>query len=219
MKKELIDKLMEIQSVLHNGGELGRKRLEELGEEAMTAFDTAIKKIDLKINIREEIDKRRDFLKKWKLGFFKSVFPPNVKYMLAAPFIYGMIVPALILHITAEIYQQVAFRFYGIPRVRAREFFFIDRALLPYLNILEKINCVYCSYVNNLLQFAVEIAGRTERFWCPIKYANRMKRTHSQYELFVDFMDAENFRDKWEKLRDFSDIQGPAKTVIQEEKK
>ena len=134
------------------------------------------------------------------------------------PFIYGMIVPALFLHLTAEIYQQICFRLYDIPRIRAREYFFFDRALLPYLNWLEKVNCVYCSYVNNLFQFVVEIAGRTERYWCPIKYANRLRRTHSQYELFTDFLDAETFREKWKNLRDFSDIsdnKNVSKTVIQ----
>jgi hypothetical protein len=56
------------------------------------------------------------------------------------------------------------------------------------------------------LQYAVEIAGRTERFWCPIKYATRVPKTHSQYNKFVDYLDAENFREKWKELRDFSDI-------------
>ena len=122
------------------------------------------------------------------------------------PFIYGMIVPMLFLHICLEIYHQVCFRIYGIPCVRPSEYFINDRQLLPYLNWFEKIHCVYCSYYNNLIQYAAEIGGRTERYWCPIKYSRRLKHTHSQYKLFVDYLDAENFRTKAKGLRDFSDM-------------
>ncbi|PIV52133.1 hypothetical protein COX67_03305 [Candidatus Falkowbacteria bacterium CG_4_10_14_0_2_um_filter_36_22] len=52
----------------------------------------------------------------------------------------------------------------------------------------------------------MEIAGRTERYWCPIKYANNLKEHHSQYSKFVDYLDAKNYRGKLGELRDFSDI-------------
>ena len=205
-KKVLIEKLKNIQQILHSGEEMGRKRLEQLGEELVTAFDSAIKTIDRQVNVLQEIRNNKEALKKWKIGFFRSIFPLSLRHILSMPFIYAMIVPVLLLHFFLELYQQVCFRLYTIPRVRARDYFVFDRSLLPYLNWFDKVNCVYCSYVNHFFQFAVEIGGRTERYWCPIKYANRMKKNHSQYELFTDFIDAETFRDKWQILRDFSDI-------------
>jgi len=207
MRNDLSDTLHKIQHLLHEGEEMGRKRLEELGIEAMTAFDDAIRAVEKRINAKQEILDSTEILKKWKVGFLKKLISLELRFLLAMPFIYAMIVPALFLHLMLELYQQVCFRLYRIPRVRAREYFFFERALLPYLNWVEKVNCVYCSYVNQLFQFAVEVAGRTERFWCPIKYANRVQKTHSQYNRFVDYLDAENFREKWEKLRDFSDIE------------
>lgn len=208
-KHALIEKLHKIQQVLHESGEMGRQRLEKLGEEAMASFDTAIRAIDHRVNARKEIRARRPFLRRWKRGFFRSLRPVGqaLRHAASMPFIYAMIVPSVILHLGLEVYHRVAFRLYGIPRVRARDYFVFERALLPSLNAMEKLNCLYCSYVNNLFQYAVEIAGRTERYWCPIKYANRMKRTHSQYELFIDYLEAETLREKWDKLRDFSDLE------------
>jgi len=207
-KNDLIEKLKKIQERLHEGEELGRRRLEELGEEVLNAFDSAIKAIDRKVNVRHEIRQRRPLLKRWKVSLLKTLRPVSwaIRHTLSIPFIWFMLVPSLLLHGCLEFYQHFAFRLYGIPRVRARDYFVFDRALLPYLNWVEKLNCIYCSYVNHLFQFAVEIGGRTERYWCPIKYANRMKRTHSQYELFIDYLEADTLREKWDKLRDFSDI-------------
>jgi len=208
-KKELIETLHRIQQILHTGGEVGRRRMEELGEEAMRAFDAAIHAIDHRINARREIRAHRPFLRRWRRSFLRSLRPVGqaLRHVASMPFIYAMIVPSVILHLFLEVYHRVAFRLYGIPRVVARDYFVFERALLPSLNWMEKLNCLYCSYVNNLFQYAVEIAGRTERYWCPIKYANRMKRTHSQYELFIDYLEADTLREKWDKLRDFSDLE------------
>jgi hypothetical protein len=207
-RNDLADILKRIQDKLHSSEELGRKHLEELGEEAMHAFDAAIKVIDRKINVRHEIGQRRPFLKQWKVGLIRTLRPVSwaIRHTLSLPFIWLMVVPSVFLHLCLEFYQQITIRLYGIPRVRARDYFVFDRALLPYLNWVEKLNCLYCSYVNHLFQFAVEIGGRTERYWCPIKYANRMRKTHSQYELFIDYLEADTLREKWDKLRDFRDL-------------
>jgi hypothetical protein len=212
-KKELSAKLREIQNILHGGEEMTRKRLEQLGEETLAAFDAAIKAVDKRINVAAEIKKQRIALRRLKLGLFRTLHPLSrvLRHFLSMPFIYAMIIPALILHLFTEVYQQVCFRLYDIPRVKSSDYFVFDRGRLPYLNWLEKLNCLYCSYVNNLFQYVVEIGGRTERYWCPIKYANRMKRQHSQYELFVDYLEADTFREKWKKLQDFSDLKAAQK--------
>lgn len=47
-----------------------------------------------------------------------------------------------------------------------------------------------------------EIAGRTEKYWCPIKNARRMMRTHPYYDNFVDFGDAESYHKELANLRE-----------------
>ena len=74
------------------------------------------------------------------------------------------------------------------------DYLIFDRYQLAYLNILEKINCAYCSYANGLLAYAREIAGRTEIYFCPIKHARRVVAAHEGYDAFEEFGDAEGFR-------------------------
>jgi hypothetical protein len=71
---------------------------------------------------------------------------------------------------------------------------------------------LYCSYVNNLILYAQEIGGRTERFWCPIKHAKRQKTSHSHYTTFLEYGDAEKFRTSMEELRNFDDVKTSADT-------
>lgn len=83
-----------------------------------------------------------------------------------------------------------------------------DRQYLHYLNLIEKMNCAYCSYVNGLIAYIQEIGARTEQFWCPIKHAKRIKTLHSRYRKFAGYGDAETYRSKIEKIRhDFKDLE------------
>ena len=96
---------------------------------------------------------------------------------------------------------------YGIPKVRRADYIVIDRQYLSYLNVIERLNCVYCGYFNGVIGFAREIAGRTEQYWCPIKHAHKIKALHSRYKNFFDYGDAEGYRAKIEEVRrDFDDI-------------
>jgi hypothetical protein len=135
--------------------------------------------------------------------FLRNSFWINVRYFASMPFIYGMIIPGIFLHITIEIYHQICFRIYNIPRVKANEYFIFDRQLLPYLNWFEKLNCLYCSYFNCLMAYSREIAGRTERYWCPIKHSRVLKDPHEQYDKFIEYSEGEIFRKEWERLRKF----------------
>lgn len=81
------------------------------------------------------------------------------------------------------------------------DYFVYDRDLLAYLNIIEKLNCTYCSYANGLAAYVKEIVGRTEQYWCPIKHACRILHAHPHYRDFVDFGDAEAYRRELEGLR------------------
>lgn len=137
----------------------------------------------------------REKNKKKKNSFFKSIFNLRFREIISGPFIYSMIIPALILDLFLFMYQNTAIRLYGIPLAKRSDYIKMDRKSLDYLNWFEKINCLYCSYVNWLFSYAVEIAGRTERYWCPIKYANRKMWWHSMEKHFADFWDSEGFRE------------------------
>jgi hypothetical protein len=120
--------------------------------------------------------------------------------VLTAPVIYAMIVPLVLLDISVSIYQAVCFRAYGIPRVSRSDYFVFDRGHLAYLNALEKLNCAYCSYANGLIAYVREIAGRTEQYWCPIKHARRTVGAHAYYREFVDYGDADAYRQRLAEL-------------------
>jgi hypothetical protein len=114
--------------------------------------------------------------------------------VLTAPVIYAMIVPIVLLDVSMMLYQAICFPVYGIPKVRRRDYLVFDRQHLAYLNAIEKLNCAYCSYANNMIAFVREVAARTEIYWCPIKHARRVLGPHPHYQGFADFGDAKAFR-------------------------
>ncbi|MEY5100203.1 MAG: hypothetical protein RJA36_2922 [Pseudomonadota bacterium] len=87
------------------------------------------------------------------------------------------------------------------PTGRRRDYLVFDRADLPYLNAIEKFNCLYCSYGNGVLAYAREIAARTEQYWCPIKHARRIRDAHEHYPRFFEHGDAAAFRAGLERLQ------------------
>ncbi len=121
--------------------------------------------------------------------------------VLSAPLIYGLIVPLVLLDIFVSLYHAVCFPIYGIKKVRRADYIAVDRHKLQYLNGLQKLNCVYCGYANGLIAYVREVAGRTERFWCPIKHATRLKDSHPHYPDFIEFGDAQGFRTRIDRLR------------------
>jgi len=126
---------------------------------------------------------------------------------LTAPFIYGCIIPFVLLDLFITVYQFVAFPIYGIPKARRGDYIVFDRGKLCYLNLLERINCAYCSYGNGVLAFVVEVAARTEQHWCPIRHAHRIFHPHDRYSHFLPYGDSKAYRQKIEEVRnDFKDI-------------
>ena len=139
--------------------------------------------------------------KKLSKSLLSYVFGAPITTVLSAPVIYAMIVPTLLMDLGLTIYQAVCFPLYRIPKVKRSEHIILDRHYLKYLNILERINCDYCSYFNGLASYATEIAARTEQYWCPIKHASGKAQRHSRYHKFLDFGDAEAYGAKLEELR------------------
>jgi hypothetical protein len=130
---------------------------------------------------------------------FKQSIPTFIREgsffnLLTAPFIYSLFLPFALLDLWVTLYQRVCFPIYGIPRVRRRAYFAIDRHRLAYLNGIEKINCTFCSYANGLIAYVGEVAARTEQFWCPIKHAHVIRGPHARYHVFFDYGDARAYR-------------------------
>ncbi|MBW0157700.1 hypothetical protein OE699_07985 [Sedimentimonas flavescens] len=112
---------------------------------------------------------------------------------LTVPVIYAVVIPFALLDLFVTIYQWVCFPVYGIEKVRRRDHIVIDRQNLAYLNAIQKLNCMYCGYGNGVVSYVREVSARTEKYWCPIKHARRVKGAHAYYGEFCDFGDAEGF--------------------------
>lgn len=127
--------------------------------------------------------------------------------ILTAPLIWFCLIPALFLDLSVSLFQSICFPVYGIPKVRRADFIIMDRHALPYLNVIEKFNCVYCGYFNGLIAYVTEIAARTEQYWCPIKHARRVAAIHSRYGKFLEYGDAAGYRENLEAIRkNYEDI-------------
>ncbi len=137
---------------------------------------------------------------------YLSSFP--LLAVLTIPFIWAMMIPALVVDIFVSIYQMTCFPIYKIPRVKRSDYVVMDRYDLFYLDKVEKINCWYCEYFNGVIAYARETAARTEQYWCPIKHSKALKEKHSRYDKFFDFGDYIRYRKELETRRsDFDDIQ------------
>lgn len=121
--------------------------------------------------------------------------------LLTAPVIYAPLVVFLLLDAFVTAYQRICFPIYGIARVHRHDYLIFDRYQLAYLNAIERVNCLYCSYANGLIAYVREIASRTEQYWCPIKHARRVIAGHERYPAFVDYGDGESYHKDLARLR------------------
>jgi len=143
----------------------------------------------------------RELHRRLKMGlwtWFRGSRPQNV---LSAPIIYSMIMPFVLLDLWLSLYHAICFPLYGIPKVKRSAYITTDRRHLAYLNVFEKLNCVYCGYAGGLLAYAREITSRTEQYWCPIKHARKLLGAHPRCERFADFGDSRDFHQRLEQFR------------------
>jgi hypothetical protein len=159
---------------------------------------------DRKVRFNAEVKKRQKLLvKRW----FNYVYDSGFMIVLTIPLIWSALIPMLILDVAIGLYQLICFPVYGIPFVKRREYIVFDRHSLPYLNIIEKVNCTYCAYFNGIMGYVREVAARTEQYWCPIRHARPVKPTHSRYRQFFPFGDAEAYHQGLEDVRKrFDDV-------------
>ncbi len=139
--------------------------------------------------------------KRYRIGLLRFLLRSNLLVILSAPIIYSGWIPFLLMDLFVTVYQMICFPVYRIPKVKRSDYLVFDRGDLPYLNLIEKFNCFYCSYGNGVAAYTREVAARTEQYWCPIKHARRIRAAHERYPNFFDHGDAEAFRQGLERLR------------------
>jgi hypothetical protein len=136
-----------------------------------------------------------------KVGLLRYLRGSRWSVILTAPLIYSGFVAFAALDLFVNLYQALCFPVYGIPRTKRADYLVFDRGDLAYLNAIERFNCFYCSYANGVIAQAREVAARTEQYWCPIKHARRIVGAHDRYPRFMEFGDAESYRQGIERLR------------------
>jgi len=147
-----------------------------------------------------------------KISSWKHLRKTRLLVIVSSPLIYACVLPFLLLDASVAIYQLVCFPIYGIPKVPRKDYLVFDRGVLAYLNTIEKIGCIYCSYANGLLGLVTEIAARTEQHFCPIKHSRRLATAPSRYAKYLPYGDARAYREQSEKVsQDYSDIDPEAK--------
>ena len=139
--------------------------------------------------------------KRLKTGSLRYLFNANPLTIITAPLIYMLIVPLLLLDLFVSLYQSICFPIYKVKKIKRSDYIVIDRHKLGYLNIIEKIGCMYCGYANGLLSYVGEIASITEQYFCPIKHARKVKNPHDRYWHFIDYGDADTYIDQLKEQR------------------
>lgn len=179
------------------------RRMKGLEEELEREFrerreDYRVLVADKRIRFAEEAARQQLRLKTSLVRYFAEARLANI---LTAPLIYAGLVPMVLLDLFLFVYQGLCFPLYGIEKVRRADYLVFDREDLPYLNLIEKLNCGYCSYGNGLAALFREVSARTEQYWCPIKHARRIVASHERYPRFFEYGDAESYRRGLERLR------------------
>jgi hypothetical protein len=139
--------------------------------------------------------------RKLKKNFFRWLVTNRPQNLITGPLIYGMVIPLLMLDGCVTIYQWACFPIYGITKVRRADYLVFDRRHLAYLNFIEKFHCTYCEYGNGLMSYMAEVLARTEQYFCPIKHAHKILGTHSRYNRFLDYGEAQAYEAKLEEFR------------------
>ena len=142
-----------------------------------------------------------------RISSWRHIWNARLLVILSSPVIYACVLPFLLLDAAVAVYQLVCFPIYGIPKVRRDDYLVFDRGRLAYLNTIEKVGCIYCSYANGLLALITEVAARTEQYFCPIKHAQPLVQIHSRYGKFLPFGDARAYRSKSDAVaHEFGDL-------------
>ena len=188
--------LDEIRDRLHRVETEFATELEELVERNRKQFRYTVQAG--RVRFEESVRALHRGMRKGTIAYIRNA---PISYVLTAPVIYGLFIPLLLMDASITVFQQICFRVYGIKIVRRRDYLLFDRQVLGYLNSIEKLNCVYCSYANGLFAYAREIGSRTEQYWCPIKHARKSRDAHRRMHDFFDYGDADAYQADLPKIR------------------
>ncbi len=184
--RRLVQQLADLEDEL-------RDRLHE--QETRVLYELEGQRVRFKKSVEEAHDKLRSELWSW-------LAESSWQSYAAAPFIYALIIPFVLLDVFVSTYQAICFPLFRIRMVKRSRYIVLDRHHLRYLNSVQRFNCLYCGYANGLIAYVREVASRTEQYWCPIKHARRVTGSHSRYARFLDYGDGEDFDAKVEALRE-----------------
>ena len=182
---QILDQIAALEHELHTVVEQQEGRLRYQIEGKCVTFERTIREAHLKV----------------KMGVFRWFTTVRPQNFITMPIIYGMIVPLLLFDLFVTLYQATCFPIYRIARVRRANYIVMDHQHLAYLNIIEKVHCMYCSYAVGLLGYAQEITARTEQYFCPIKHARKILNRHARYKHFLEYGEADNLHAKVEEFR------------------
>ena len=193
--------MSKLQELLSEIRELEEKVSDELAREA-DAFGGRVQQG--RVYFEEEIIRRHRQL---AISLRRYIAESSLGVLMTVPIIYALILPLILLDVMVCLYQAVCFPIYKIPKVKRRAYLTFDRHRLKYINAIERVHCTYCSYANGLLAFVMEVAARTEQYWCPIKHAGSVQSPHSRYHHFLAYGDGEGYASQLDELRKkFDDI-------------
>ena len=140
--------------------------------------------------------------RKLRLGMAAYFGATSPAVVMTAPVIYSLIVPIMIIDLWVSGYQAICLRAYKIPRVKRSDYIAFDRRRLKYLNLIQQLNCDFCAYANGVVAYVREISSLTEQYWCPIKHAVKISDPHRRYFEFLEYGDAQGYRDRLNRFRE-----------------
>ena len=183
--RQILDQITQLEEELNAELEEQRSRLRYQVEGKRVVFEQALKEAHQRV----------------KLGVFHWFLTVRPQNYLTMPVIYGAALPIVLFDLSVSLYQAICFPVYGIPKIKRADYIVFDHQHLAYLNIIEKVHCLYCSYSVGMLAYASEIIARTEQYFCPIKHACKVLASHSRYERFLDYGDGHDFHRKLDEFR------------------
>lgn len=184
-----------INKMIEEIEEMKEKLVEEIlqqEEEALYEIKNGYVKFE-----KEVLQKQKENMKNLSKWF--ADIP--LSHLLSSPLVYAMVIPAVFLDMMLFVYVRVVAKAFKFKFPKRADFIVFDRQYLGYLNIIEKLNCMYCSYFNGLMAYALAVANRTELYFCPIKHAKKITYEQKYYAKYLCYGDEENYQDKLKKIR------------------
>jgi hypothetical protein len=120
--RDLMERMKALQNAVESELEEKRKEFRYTIEKRKVVFEADVR-------LRQ---------KQFKVGLGAFLKETRFLTLLTAPFIYGVIVPLVLLDLVASVYQFVCFPVYGIGKVRRKDYIFLAKAELRLLRLWQR---------------------------------------------------------------------------------